>query len=106
MRRGCSTPSGRSSKGSVLRAKTQHIGGGDRFGRNAQHIADDPADAGVGAAKRLDGGGVVVRLYFEGDFVLVIEVDDAGVIHKGGEHPGRVDLVGGAAQIGFQTGCR
>ena len=39
------------------------------LGRDAQHVADHPAHPGVGAAERLDGGGVVVGLNLEGDFV-------------------------------------
>ena len=95
MRRGCSTPSGSCSKRQILRAEAEHIGGGDGFGRNAQHIADHAADAGIGAAERLDGRGVVVGLHLEGDFVLVVEIDDAGVIDKGREHPGSGDFIGG-----------
>ena len=70
-RRGCAaggaTPSGSSSSGEVGRAEAQHVGDGDRPVGGAHHVADHAADAGVGAAERLDRRRVVVGLGLEGE---------------------------------------
>src|SRR5205823_6070970 len=71
-------------------------------GRDAEDIADDTADASVCSAKRLDGGGVVMGLDLERDFVVVVEVDDAGVVGEGGAYPGLVDFFGGGADVSVQ----
>ena len=74
----------------IQRAEAEHVGVGDGARRDADHVADHAADAGVGSAERLQRGGVVVGLDFEGDFVIssVVKIDDAGVVHEGGKHPG------------------
>jgi len=36
---------------------------------------------------------VIMRLNFEGDFVFIVKVNDASIIHKSRDDPGRVDLV-------------
>ncbi len=69
--------------GRVRGAEAQHVRGGNRFGGNADHVTDDAADAGVGAAKGFNGGGVVVGFHFETDLINAVEFHDAGVLGKG-----------------------
>ena len=49
-------------------------------------VAQDPADAGRGALKRLDSARVVVALDLEGDRLALAEVDHAGVLAWALEH--------------------
>ncbi len=65
------------------RTEAQHIGGGNGFGRNADHIADNAAHAGIRAAKRFDCRGMVMGLDFELNFIFVVKIDDAGIIDEG-----------------------
>src|SRR6202043_3962692 len=52
-----------------------------------QRVANDAAQAGVGAAVGLDGRGVVVRLDLEADVILVAEPDDTGVVLEDADAP-------------------
>ena len=88
--------------GHVQRAKAKDVGVGDGPRRDADNIADHAADAGVGAAERLKRRGMVVRFDFEGDFELVVKVNDAGVVHKGGPNPAAIQSLGGGANIGVE----
>ena len=63
------------------------------------HVADDAADAGVGAAERLDRRRVVVRLGLERDGRALAERHDPGVADERRPHERRVDGVGGGAQL-------
>ena len=45
---------------------------------------------------------MIVRLDFERDFVFVVKVYDARIVHKGGAHPGRGDFFGGGAEVSFE----
>ncbi len=83
----------------VRRAEAQHVGVGDGPGADAQHVADHAADAGVGAAERLDGRRAVVRFDLERQVVLFVEGDDARVVHEGRPHPGPVHALGGGADV-------
>ena len=69
--RGCAAGAARrraaSASGQVGRAEAQDVGDGDRPVGGAEHVADHAADAGVGAAERLDGRRVVVGLGLQGD---------------------------------------
>ena len=79
--------------------KTQHVRAGNRTMRHAQHVAYDPADAGVGAAEGLDRRGMIVRLDLEGKVIFVVEFDHTGVVHERGSHPGRVDFLRRSHQV-------
>ena len=57
----------------------------------------------IRAAKRFDGGRMIVCLYFERHFVLIIKVDDACVVDKGRSHPRRVDAFRRGADVGFEN---
>ncbi len=102
MRRGWSAPSGSSASGSVRRAEAQHVGDGDRAVGDAEHVADHAADAGVGAAERLDGRRVVVRLGLEGDRRARGELDDAGIADECRAHERGSERLGAVAQLGEQ----
>ncbi len=54
---------------------------------SAERIADDAADAGVGAAVRFDRRRPVVRLHLEADVKLVVEAHDAGVVLEDADAP-------------------
>ena len=82
-------------------AETEYIRVCNRFGRDAENIADDAADACVRSAEGFNSGWVVVRFGFEGDFEFVVEVNDACVVDEGGDDPRSVDLVGGGFEVGF-----
>ena len=71
----------------IGRAEAEHIGVGDWPRRDAQHIADDPAHAGVRPAEGFQGAGVVMRLYLKRNLVILAEGDDPGIVHEGGEYP-------------------
>ncbi len=75
------------------RAEAQHVGGGDRPRRHTQDIPYHAADSGVCAAERLYRRRMVVRLHLERQFVLIIELDDAGIVDKRRQHPRRGYLV-------------
>ena len=92
-------PVGQLRVGIVLRAKAEHVGVGDRPRRHADDVADHAAHAGVGAAKRLERRRVVVRLDLEGQVIVVVKGDDAGVVHKGRAQPRRPQLLGRRGQI-------
>ncbi len=49
-------PFGQLLVGVVLRAKAEHVGGGNGPGGYADDVAHDAADPGVGSAKRFQGG--------------------------------------------------
>ena len=102
MRRGWRVPSGNVSGGEIGRAEAQHVGDGDRAVAGADHVADDPADAGVGAAERLDGRRVVVRLGLEGQRLTLDERDDAGVADERRADELGVDPLGGVAELAEQ----
>ena len=74
--------------GHVGHPEAEHIGVGDRAGRHAKQIADHPADAGVGPAKRLKRARVVVGLNLDAQLIFVGEGDDPCVIDEGREYPG------------------
>ena len=72
--------------------------------RGAHHVADDAADAGVGAAERLDRRRVVVGLGLHRDGRAAAERDDAGVADERAAHERRVDRVGGASRSCSSSG--
>ena len=80
----------------VLRAETEDVGDGDRFGRHAQDVAHHAPDARVGATERFQCGGVIVGLGLEGQVVGLVEPDDAGVVDERAFHPRGRDGLGRA----------
>ena len=94
MRRGCSTPAGRSASARCLGAEAQHVGAGDGPGRDPHDVAHHAADTGVGPAEGLQGRRVVVRLDLDGEIQFVVEGDDAGVVHEDRPQPAGVQLGG------------
>ena len=80
--------------GQIGRTEAQHVGDGERIVAGAHHVPDDPADPGVGAAERLDGGRMVVRLGLQGERGALGERDDAGVAGERRADEGGVDRVG------------
>ena len=73
----------------VGRGEAEDVGVADRLGAQAgaERIADDAAEAGVGAAVGLDGRGMVVRFDLEADVKLVVETHDAGVVLEDADAP-------------------
>ena len=63
----------------VRRAEAETVEQRHRPRAHRHDVAEDAADAGGGALKRLDGGRVVVRLDLERDGETVAEVEHAGV---------------------------
>ncbi len=66
----------------VGRSEAENVGVGDRLGAHSgtHRVADHAADARVGAAVRLQGRRMVVRLHLEDHVVAVVEADDSGVV--------------------------
>ena len=79
-------------------AEAQRIGDGDHFGAHAEHVANDPADAGRRAFERNDLRRMVVRFVRDDDAVslavVLAEVQDARVFarpeHDAGPRVGSV----------------
>lgn len=88
--------------GHILLTKEQHIGVGNRACRHTKDIAHHTADSCVGSTERLQCRGVIVRLDLKGEIKLIIEGDNACIVHKGRAHPGFVHRFGGGANIGLQ----
>ena len=101
---GCSTPSGSSSSGEIGGPEAEDVGDGDRAVGRAEHVADHAADAGVGAAERLDRGRVVVRLGLEGQRRARGELDDAGVADERADDERRGDRGRSRRAAGFISG--
>ena len=70
----------------VERAKAQRVHHRDGHGAHGEDVAQDAADTGGCALKRLDEAGVVVRFDLEGDGPAVADVDDAGVLARPLQH--------------------
>ena len=83
-------------------AEAQDVGDRDRAVGSAEHIADHPADSGVGAAERFDRRRVVVGLGLEGDRRAGPVGDDARVADERRPHERRVDGIRALAQHGEQ----
>ena len=67
--------------------EAQRIQHRDRPRAHGENVAQDAADAGGRALKRLDEAGMVVRLDLEGDAVAVADIDDAGVFARALQDP-------------------
>ena len=85
-------------------SEAQHVGHGDRPVAGTHHVADDAADARVGAAERLDGRRVVVGLGLHGDRRALGERHDAGVADEGRADERGGDGIGGRPQAVEQAG--
>ena len=81
---GMQCPRRKLSERIIRTRETEDIRVRHRLGREprAQDIADHAADPGVSAAERLQGRRVVMRLDLETDVILVIELDDPGIVMK------------------------
>ena len=86
----------------VGRTEAQHVGDGDGPVSGAHHVPDHTSDTRVGAAERLDRGGVVVGLGLEGDGRALAERHDAGVADERRAHERSGDRVRRLAQLGQQ----
>ena len=103
MRRGWSAPSGSVVGRQVGRAEAQHVGDGDRPVGGAQHVADHAADAGVGAAERLDRRRVVVRLGLDARASCPATNDTMPALPTNAERTNGAAIgVGGVAQLPHQ----
>ncbi len=73
----------------IGRSEAEDIRIADGFGAQAgsQRIADDAAQARVGAAIGLDGRRMVVRLHLEADVETLVKADDAGIILEDADAP-------------------
>ena len=73
----------------VGRGEAKHIGIANRLRAQAgaERIANHAAQSGIGAAVRLEGRGMVVRLDLEHDMLIVEKADDAGIIAKHAHAP-------------------
>ena len=69
------------------RGKAKHIGIKNQLGADAraERIAVDADNTGERSAIGIKSGWRIVRLYFKNQICIVIEFDDAGVIHKNRE---------------------
>ncbi len=83
-------------------AEAQDVGDRDRAVGGAEHVADHPADSGVGAAERFDRRWMVVGLGLEGDRRARPVGDDARVADERRPHERRVDGIRAPAQHGEQ----
>ena len=72
------------------RAERQRIEAGDRARAHGEDVAQDAADAGGRALIGLDVARVVVALHLEHAGEPVADVDDAGVLARPLDHPGRL----------------
>ena len=68
---------------SVQQAETEHVGIGNGPRRYAHDVTHDAADARIRATERLQRRRMIVRLYLEGDLIVIGEIDDAGIVYKG-----------------------
>src|SRR4029077_3562422 len=71
-------------------AEPQRVEAGDRPRPHGEDIAQNAADAGGGALVGLDVARVVVALHLEHRDQPVADVDDAGVLARPLDHPGRL----------------
>ena len=71
-------------------AERQRIEAGDRPRPHGENIAQDAADAGCRALIGLDVARMVMALHLEHDGLPVADVDDAGVLARPLDHPGRL----------------
>ena len=72
----------RAVRGIVQRAEAQRIQHRDGPRAHGENVAQDAADAGGRALKRLDEAGMVVRFDLERDHPAAADIDDAGVLAR------------------------
>ena len=85
------------------RGKAKHIGIENQFcaDARAERIAVDADNAGERSAVGIKRGRRIVRLHFENQIVIIVEFDDAGVIHKNGK--AKIILAFGLADFGSRA---
>ena len=76
--------------GCVGSPKLQRVEAGDRPRAHGEDVAQDAADAGRRALIGLDVARVVVALHLEDHGEPVADVDDAGILARPLDHPGRL----------------
>ena len=76
----------RAGFGIVETPEAQRIQHRDRPRAHGENVAQDAADAGGRALKRLDEAGMVVRFDLERDRNAVADIDDAGVFARALQH--------------------
>ena len=84
----------------VGRAEEEAVEQRDRAGAHGHDVAEDAADAGGGALKRLDRARVVVALDLERDRLAVAEVEHAGVL------AGALEDAGAGRRQAREQACR
>ncbi len=68
------------------RPETQRIHHRDRPRAHGKDVAQNSADAGGGALKRLDKRRMIVRLDLEGAGPAIADIDDAGILARALQH--------------------
>jgi hypothetical protein len=71
-------------------AERQRVEAGDRPRPHGEDVAQNAADAGGGALIGLDVARMVMALHLEHDRESVADVDDAGILARPLNHPGRL----------------
>ena len=71
------------------RTEAEQVQAGDRPRAHGEDVAEDAADTGRRALIGFDEGWVVVALHLENAGLAVADVDDAGVLARTLDHPGR-----------------
>ena len=85
------TPDDQVARLRMLRiAERQRVEAGDRPRAHGEDVAQNAADAGRGALIGLDVARVVVALHLEHDGEPVADIDDAGILARALDHPGRL----------------
>ena len=72
------------------RAEGERVEAGDRPRAHGEDVAQDAADAGGRALIGLDVARMVVALHLEHDGEPVADIDDAGILARPLDHPGRL----------------
>ena len=75
-------------------AERDRVEAGDRPRAHGEHVAQDAADAGGRTLIRLDEARVVVALHLEHAGKPVADVDDAGILARSLDYPGRLGRQG------------
>ncbi len=88
--------------GEVGGSEAQHVGDGDRPVAGSEHVADDATDPRVGAAERLDGRRMVVRLGLQRQRLALGERHDPGVADERRADVLGADPLGGVAELAQQ----
>src|SRR5436309_4847822 len=83
----------------VRRSEAENICAGNWLSRDAQHVTNDAANAGIRPSKWFDCRGMIMCFNFEGDILRFCEAYDACVIAECRYHPGMGDLLCGSHDV-------